>query len=119
MLMGFHLTTLQHEGELNPRNPYNDEHWAFPPVIILRTLSDEADVIKRVNSTWAALTDQVGVLLRRLVVLCCCTHLYDGAAQEAYRENPILCAMPCMAPLSHLSDNLGTDNQETFYFKGK
>ena len=63
MLMGFHLTTLQHEGELNPRNPYNDEHWAFPPVIILRTLSDEADVIKRVNSTWAALTDQVGVLL--------------------------------------------------------
>ncbi len=66
MLMGLHLTTLQHEGELNPRNPYNDEHWAFPPVIILRTMSDEADVIKRVNSTWAALTAQVG---------CLCCHL--------------------------------------------
>lgn len=69
MLMGFHLTTMQHEGELNPRNPYNDEHWAFPPVIILRTLSDEADVIKRVNSTWAALTDQAGLSFCHTLVL--------------------------------------------------
>lgn len=64
MLMGLHLTTLQQEGSLSPRNPYNDEHWAFPPVIILRTMSDEADVIKRVNSTWAALSSQVGYASR-------------------------------------------------------
>ena len=59
MLMGLHLTTLQHEGDLQPRNPYNDEHWAFPPTIILRTLSDEADVIVRVNSTATVLGAQV------------------------------------------------------------
>ena len=52
MLMGFHLSTLD---DLNPRNPYTDEHWAYPPTIILRTLSDERDVVVRVNSTAAAL----------------------------------------------------------------
>jgi len=59
MLMGFHLSTLQRVDDLTPRNPYNDEHWAFPPTIILRTMSDEADVIVRVNSTAAALNAQV------------------------------------------------------------
>ena len=59
MLMGFHLSTLQRVEDLTPRNPYNDEHWAFPPTIILRTMSDEADVIVRVNSTAAALKAQV------------------------------------------------------------
>ena len=52
MLMGFHLSTLD---DLNPRNPYTDEHWAYPPTFILRTLLDEPDVIVRVNSTAAAL----------------------------------------------------------------
>lgn len=56
MLMGFHLSTLSN---LNPRNPYNDEHWSFPPTIILRTMFDEADVIVRVNSTAAALKNLV------------------------------------------------------------
>ena len=60
MLMGLHLSTLQQEDALTPRNPYNDEHWAFPPAIILRTMSDEPDVIVRVNSTAAALRAQVG-----------------------------------------------------------
>ena len=62
MLMGLHLSTLQQEDALTPRNPYNDEHWAFPPAIILRTMSDEPDVIVRVNSTAAALRAEVGDL---------------------------------------------------------
>ena len=59
MLMGFHLSTLQNPEDLQPRNPNNDEHWPFPPTIILRTLSDESDVVIRVNSTAAALKAQV------------------------------------------------------------
>ena len=59
MLMGFHLSTLQNPEDLQPRNPNNDEHWPFPPTIILRTLLDESDVVIRVNNTAAALNAQV------------------------------------------------------------
>ena len=63
MLMGFHLSTLDNLDDLNPRNPYTDEHWAYPPTFILRTLLDEPDVIVRVNSTAAALNALVPPLL--------------------------------------------------------
>ena len=59
MLMGFHLSTLDNLDDLNPRNPYTEEHWAYPPTFILRTLLDEPDVIVRVNSTAAALDNLV------------------------------------------------------------
>ena len=63
MLMGFHLSTLDNLDDLTPRNPYTEEHWAYPPTFILRTLLDEPDVIVRVNSTAAALDNLVMPML--------------------------------------------------------
>lgn len=56
MLMGFQMNTL--EEALQPRNPRNGHTWAYPPVIILRTLLDEGSVIERVNRTLTALQAQ-------------------------------------------------------------
>ena len=56
MLMGLHAETLS---DLRPRTPHNEASWAFPPSLFLRSSDDEEDVIKRINTTAAALQAEV------------------------------------------------------------
>ncbi|KAK9832782.1 hypothetical protein WJX81_000731 [Elliptochloris bilobata] len=51
MLLGFRSEILDSEDALEPRNLHNGATWPYPPVMIMRILDDEKDVVERCNKT--------------------------------------------------------------------
>ena len=59
MLLGFRSEILDTEDALEPRNLHNGATWPYPPVMIMRILDDEKEVVERCNKTIEVMQERV------------------------------------------------------------
>ena len=59
MLLGFRSEILDTADALEPRNLHNGATWPYPPVMIMRILDDEKEVVERCNKTIEVMQERV------------------------------------------------------------
>lgn len=59
MLLGFRSEILDTADALEPRNLHNGATWPYPPLMLMRIMDDEKEVVERCNKTIVVMSERV------------------------------------------------------------